>query len=221
MIRINLLPPELQKASRTPPKVFLSIVAMVALVAITACVYGYVCFNVIVLEERVERKRTEVEQFQASAREVDTLREDIADYKERERAIISIKTNRVLWSKKLAALCKITPQYIWIIRLEMRELDPTEYTWEPGQTGGYVLLHCYSSGDQVERMTHYRQRLKNVDQFYLRFLEEDIKPDTFYSDFVNITPPEWKFVQVPGLLQPNNIRFSVRLDLRPLVDQAS
>ena len=219
MIKINLLPEELQKSARTPPKFFISIVAGVVLVAVLACAFGSIYLNTVVLEERVSRKRGEVEHFEQNAREVDSLIEDIADYKEREKAIISIKTNRILWSKKLAMLCNITPSYIWIVRLEMRELDATEYNWKSGnlQTGGHLLLHCYSSGDEVDRMTNYRQRLKNVDEFYLRFMQEDIKPDNFYSDFIHITPPEWKFVQLPGFLEPNNIRFAVRLDLRPLV----
>ena len=60
------------------------------------------------------------------------------------------------WMLLMAMLCNITPTYIWIVRLEMRELDPSEYTWKPGelQTGGYLLLHCYSSGDEVERMMY-------------------------------------------------------------------
>ena len=117
MIRINLLPTELQRAARTPPRFFISIVAAVALVAITSCVYAYVSMNVIVLKERVGRKTVEVEHFQKNAQEVDALLDDIADYKEREKAIISIKTNRIIWSKKLEMLCGITPGYIWIIRM--------------------------------------------------------------------------------------------------------
>ncbi len=164
MIKINLLPEELQKSARTPPKFFISIVAGVVLVAVLACAFGSIYLNTVVLEERVSRKRSEVEHFEQNAREVDSLIEDIADYKEREKAIISIKTNRILWSKKLAMLCNITPSYIWIVRLEMRELDPSEYVWSGDlQTGGHLLLHCYSSGDEVDRMTNYRQRLKNVD----------------------------------------------------------
>ena len=219
MIKINLLPEELQRSARTPPKFFIAIVAGVVVVAVLVCAFGSIYLNTVVLEERVVRKRSEVEHFQNNARELDLLLEDIADYKEREKAIIAIKTNRILWSKKLAMLCNITPSYIWIVRLEMRELDPTEYTWAAGggQTGGFLLLHCFSSGDEVDRMTNYRQRLKSVDEFYLRFMQEDLKPDNFYSDFIHITPPEWKFVQLPGFLEPNNIRFAVRLDLRPLV----
>jgi Tfp pilus assembly protein PilN len=221
MIRINLLPKELQQAARTPMKLFVTVLTGVALATICVCTYAYVWFNVIVLEERADRKREELEHIQKGASEVDSLLDDIADYKERERTIISIKTNRILWSRKLDELCRITPSYIWIVRMDMRELDPREYKWEEGklQTGGYMKLKCYSSGDDVERMTAYRQKLKSADEFYLNFIKEPIKPDNFYSDFINITPPEWRFVLLKGYRDPNNIRFSVRLDLRPLAEK--
>jgi hypothetical protein len=53
----------------------------------------------------------------------------------------------------------------------------------------------------------------------VKFIKEPIKPQNFYSDFINITPPEWRFVLLKGYRDPNNIRFSVRLDLRPLVER--
>jgi len=221
MIQINLLPKELQQAARTPVKLFATILAGVALATVCLCSYAYFWFNVVVLQERVERKREEVEHLKKNASEVDSLLDDIADYKEREKAIISIKTNRILWSKKMDELCRITPNYIWIVRMDMRELDPSEYKWETNQTqtGGYLKLRCYSSGDEVDRMTAYRQRLKSADEFYLKFIQEPVKPENFYSDFVNITPPEWRFVLLKGYRDPNNIRFSVRLDLRPLAEK--
>lgn len=221
MIRINLLPKELQQAAKTPAKLFFTVLAGVALSLVLLCTYVYFWFSVVVFHERVERKKEEVEQLQKTAAEVDALLDDIADYKEREKAIISIKTNRVLWSKKLDELARITPSYIWIVRLDMRELDPSEYKWDQKseQTGGYLKLKCYSLGNDVDRMTAYRKTLKSVDEFYLRFMQERIKPENFYSDFINITQPEWRLVLLKGFREPTNIRFSVRLDLRPLVER--
>jgi len=221
MIRINLLPKGLQQAARTPMKLFATFVVGVAATLACVCVYGYFWFNSVVLEERVERKKDEVEHLKATAAEVDSLLDDIEDYKERERAILSIKTNRILWSRKLDELIQMTPNYIWIIRLQMNELDPTEYKWEKGkeQTGGYLKLKCYSSGNQVTRMTNFRQKLKNVDDFFLKFIDEKIKPESFYADFININQPEWKFVVLDGFKEPNNIKFTVRLDLRPLLEK--
>lgn len=220
MIQINLLPKELQTAARTPLIVFGTIVAGIILTAASLFVYGYLWLNVVVLEGDVEKKRAEVASLEKAASEVTRLEEDIADYKRREDAIKQIKTNRILWSRKLDDLVQLTPGFVWIVSLEMNELDPSEYKWEQGrqQTGGYLELMCYSSGDEVERMTLFRQRLKSADEFYMRFLDTAIKPENFYSDFINISRPEWRFVLLPGYQEPNNIRFSVRLDLRPLVE---
>lgn len=221
MIRINLLSKELQQAARTPAKLFVSILAGLALSLVLVCSYVYFWFSTVVFQERVERKKEEVEQLQKTASEVDALLDDIADYKEREKAIISIKTNRILWSKKIDELMRITPNYIWIVRLEMKELDPSEYKWDPKlmQTGGYLKLKCYSLGNDVERMTAYRRALKSVDEFYLRFMQEQIKPENFYADFINITQPEHRLVLLKGYKEEKNIRFMVRLDLRPLVER--
>jgi Tfp pilus assembly protein PilN len=221
MIRINLLPKELQQAARTPMKVFITLIAGVTLSMVLVCTYVYFWFNAVVLRERAERKREEVAHLQKNAAEVDALLDDIADYKEREKAIISIKTNRILWSRRLDELSRITPSYIWIVRLDMREFDPSEYKWDKPaeQSGGYLKLKCYSLGNDVDRMTAYRKILKSADEFYLRFLEERVKPENFYSDFINITQPEWKLVVLKGFRDPTNVRFSVRLDLRPLVEK--
>jgi len=221
MIHINLLPKELQHAARTPARLFFTVLAGVALSMVLVCTYVYFWFSVVVFAERADRKRDEVEHLQKSASEVDALLDDIADYKEREKAIISIKTNRIIWSKKLDELSRLTPGYIWIVRLEMREFDPSEYTWDEtvAQRGGYLKLKCYSSGNDVDRMTTYRKTLKSADEFYLRFMEEPVKPDNFYSDFLYITEPEWRLVLLKGFSDPTNIRFSVQLDLRPLVER--
>lgn len=223
MIRINLLPKELQNAAKTPFILFCTFICGLVLTAVSVFVYGYLWFNVIVLQERVERRQDEVAELRENASEVDSLRDDISDYREREKAIISIKTNRILWSKKLDELVQVTPSFIWIVSLEMKEFDPEDYDWEreDGATGGFLELTCYSSGDQVERMTLFRQRLKRAEDFYLEFLNDKIKPGNFYSDFKNISHPEWRFVLLPEFTEPNNIRFTVRLDLRPLAEPPS
>ena len=222
MIRINLLPKELQQAAKTPVKLFITMVAGAAVTAGCLCALAYLWFNTLVLQERAERKREEVEHLKTTAAEVDSLLDDIEDYKQRESAIISIKTNRILWSKKLDELVQITPNYIWVIRMTMSETDPSDYKWEKGvvQTGGQLKLKCFSSGNQVTRMTNLRQRLKNVDEFYLKFIDEKIKPETFYADFINISHPEWRFTVLDGFKDPNNIKFTVRLDLRPLLEKS-
>ncbi|MBI4583627.1 MAG: hypothetical protein HY717_06365 [Planctomycetes bacterium] len=225
MIRINLLPAELQQAARTPVKLFVTIVAGIAMVLLAVFTFSYLWFNTLVLAERVEGKKAEVDHLKANAAEVDSLLDEIKDYKERERAIISIKTNRILWSRKLDELVKITPSYIWIISLHIKEKTPfdTEQENKDEQilkdSGGFLKLVCYSSGKQVSRITDFRQKLKNVDEFYMKFIDEPIRMENFYADFVNITRPEWKLVMLNDFKEPFNLKFTVRLDLRQLMDK--
>lgn len=221
MIRINLLPKELQQAARTPVKLFVSVIAGIVLVLAAAFAYTYLWFNSMVLAERVERKHDEVEHLKANAAEVDSLRDDIEDYKLREQAIISIKTNRILWSRKLDELVQMTPRHIWIIQIHAKEFTPDdveEFDDFDGESGGYLRLVCFSSGKEVNRITNYRRRLKDVDAFYMQFIQEPIRTETFYADFINITQPEWKLVMLKDYKEPYNLKFSVRLDLRPLAD---
>ena len=219
MIRINLLPKELQHAARTPVRLFITVIVGLVLFLLAGFAYSYLWFNTLVLAERVESKKEEVEHLKTSAAEVDSLLDDIQDYKERERAIISIKTNRILWSKKLDELVQITPSYIWIIRLHAKEfVDGEVETFEDfnGESGGYLHMVCFSSGKEVSRITNFRQRLKNVEEFYTNFIKEPIRMENFYNDFINITRPSWKLVMLSDFKDPYNLKFSVRLDLRPL-----
>ena len=219
MIRINLLPTELQQAARTPVKLFVSIIIGIVLVLLSAFSYSYLWFNTVVMTERVDRKQDEVAHLKTNAAEVDSLLDDIDDYKHRERAIINIKTNRIIWSRKLDELAQITPKHIWIIRIHAKEYaDKAQLVGgdEGLETGGFLRMVCFSSGKEVSKITNFRKRLKNVDDFYMKFIQEPIRMETFYNDFINITRPEWKLVMLSDFKEPYNLKFSVQLDVRPL-----
>ena len=78
---------------------------------------------------------------ETQAQRLDRINEDIAYYKEREKAIIQIKTRRILWGKKLDQLLALTPADIWITRLKMDTLDPGEYRWDGKVTFTGFLSH--------------------------------------------------------------------------------
>ncbi|MBN1419650.1 MAG: hypothetical protein JXP34_12805, partial [Planctomycetes bacterium] len=94
MITINLLPVELRRAG-APSRTFLYVVgAGIALTMVAAFAYFYFQFTTSALEGRVREKSRTVASLEERAAEVDSLEEDMRDYKERERAIIEIKTKR-------------------------------------------------------------------------------------------------------------------------------
>ena len=215
-IRINLLPPELRSQGVEPRLKLILGASALGLVAVVLSCWLYIVYETNGLRDGLAAKRGELTALRQEAMRVDSLLDEISDYKARERAIISIKTNRILWSKKLAELVRLTPDHIWVARLDMRERDPEEKPRpgdEPG-SGGSLRLLCYSAGSQVGRMTAFRERLKGADEFYLDFLDESLKPGNFYSDFQSISRPEWKSVVLEGFRDPNNLRFTIRLDLR-------
>ena len=73
----------------------------------------------------------------------------------------------------------------------------------------------------MNRLTNFRKKLKNVDEFYANFIDESIRMENFYSDFINITRPEWQLVMLNKFREPHNLKFTVRLDLRLLEDDAT
>ena len=221
MITINLLPQELQRAAKTPKALFFSVIGGIVVTMLMGITYLYLWFNVVVIGEQAERKRLTLTSLEEQASEVDALEDDIRDYKEREKAIVSIKNERILWSRKLDELIKLTPAYIWITKMEMKQLDDAEQKGDPKRgkepSGGFFKIRCFCSGIDVARMTSYRQGLKGEKEFYLNFMDRQLSPDNFYADFAKINKPSWQFVHLPGYRQENNILFSIQLDLKPTI----
>ena len=215
-IRINLLPPEFRSAGVDPKLKLILGASGLAAAGLLLLTWLYLVFSTSSLGDELQDRQQDIFAYKKEAVQVDTLLDEINDYKERERAIISIKTNRILWSRKLTELVRLTPGHVWIVRLDMQERDPAA---RPGagdapDSGGHLRLLCYSAGSQVGRMTAFREKLKGADEFYLDFLDESLKPGNFYSDFQSISRPEWRSVVLDGYREPNNLRFTIRLDLR-------
>ena len=219
MIRVNLLPPELRRTVGTPPVLFGAILAGIVVVALIGCVYVYLWLNLLVLEQDRLGLSQQVEQKQLQAEERNALLEDIKDYKDRERSIVQIKTNRILWSRKLDALVRLTPEEIWITSLQVKRPDetmvrPATATPEK-ESRGYLELQCFALGAKVTTMTEFRRRLMGEPEFWRFFLEAPVAPNEFSHGFATISQPSWDSVSLPGFREVNNIRFTIRLDLEP------
>jgi Tfp pilus assembly protein PilN len=221
MIKVNLLPPELRRTVGTPPALFGVILVGVALLASVGCLYAYLWFSMLVLKEEHASLSQQVKQKEAQAEERNALQEDIKDYKERERSIVEMKTNRILWSRKLDSLVRLTPEDIWITRLKVKK--PEEKPRTPGKkdkpTGGYLELHCYALGAKVTTMTEFRRRLMGEPEFWRFFLDAPIAPNDFSYGFAAISQPSWDRVKLEGFREENNIRFTIRLELLPDKEQ--
>jgi len=218
MITINLLPVELRRAG-TPSRSLLYVVgAGIILIMLAGFAYAYLHFKVSALDSRVREKARTVASLEERAAEVDALEEDMRDYKERERAIIEIKTKRILWSRKLDEFARLTPASIWLTRMEMRKYSQDEYTWEKGkvQTGGFLEIRCYASGRGVTNVTRFRRALTGVTAYWRDFLDPGVSPSDFFSDFMDISKPAWEAVKLAGFREESNVKSRIRLELKPL-----
>ena len=178
-------------------------------------------FTLSGLESKVEHQRIQVNKIQDEAREVDRIKEDIAFYKERERAIIEIKSNRILWTQKLDQLVRRTPSNIWITRINLSTLDPNEYKWEKGveQTGGRLTLTCYAQGNEVSAITNYISSLSGQALPYRDLIDVRTLPDNFFGDFLKFSQPSWTSVDLDDFTNPTALRFVLDASLKPLFEQ--
>ncbi|MCI0651068.1 MAG: hypothetical protein L0Z55_04215 [Planctomycetes bacterium] len=221
MIRINLLPEELQRAASTPKGLFFGLAGGVAATLVLGVVMIFMYWNVLSLRDRVESRKIEVDLVKEKAYEVDRINEDIAFYKEREKAIIQIKSHRILWSAKLAKLAELTPSNVWITDITMNTPDVTEYKWEKHkeQTGGRLSLTCYAQGKDPLPIMNFRKALSGEKRFYKDMVELRAQPDNFFGEFLRFLPPSWELVELPGYAEPQANRFQLDMDIRTLIEK--
>ncbi|MFN0056899.1 MAG: PilN domain-containing protein [Planctomycetota bacterium] len=218
MIKINLLPPELQRAAKTPKSLFFALIGGVMATMLVGVGVLLLWISVRSLERTVESRQIQVRALQDEAREVDRLNEDIALYKDREQAIIEIKSRRTFWGLKLHQLMQLTPEDIWVTRLSLNTFDEADYKWEKGkqQSGGTLQLHCYALGTEVQTLTNYRASLAGRQDFYANLISDDSAfPDNFFGDFLGYAPPDLQRIQLNGYQEPRCLFSAVDINLKP------
>ncbi len=218
MININLLPVELQKAAKTPRMIFFAVIGGVSVVMTLGFGVLWLWMSVRGVERQVESRRIEVRALEEEAREVDRLNEDIALYKDREKAIIEIKSRRIFWGLKLYQLMISTPSEIWITSLDLDMLEQNEHKWEEGkiQDGGTLSMKVYAKGTDVTRLTSYRSRLEGDRRFYESLiLDDSVFPDNFFGSFLAYYPIEYSNVFLDGYEDPNCLYHNLKVALEP------
>ena len=219
MIKINLLPAELQRAASTPRTVFYSVLGGVAAVALGAIGIFWLWIAQGSMEAEAQARTVHVADLEQSAGEVDRIQSDIAFYRQREDSIIKIKTRRILWAPKLDQLISLVPDEVWVTSLIVNVLDEGEYRWEPStrQSGGRVTLDCVALGDDPQVFTTFRKALSEDHRFYGEMVDVSAMPDSFFGDFLGFTPLAWKKVKATEEVQ-EHFRSEVEIDLKPLQD---
>jgi hypothetical protein len=190
MIRINLLPEEYRKTSRTPIKLMASIAGLVAINAGLFAWLGYVHYNV---EKLVEGEKDTVQNEMSGLKpQLDyyaSLDSESKQYKSREQTLSSITKSRICWTKKLDEFIDVCSRggdgerhLVWFDDLQVvQNLDPK------AKVPGTVSAAGHSGSDKFAQVANFL---------------EDIESSSFISDFEKPAAPEGTQTLVDETLIP-------------------
>lgn len=209
MIRINLLPEEYRKTTRTPIRLMASIALIVAVNAGLAAWLGYVHFNV---ELQVESEKNTVQSEMGGLKpQLDyfaALDSESKQYKSREQTLSSITKSRICWTKKLDELIDVCSRggdgerhLVWFDDLQVvQNLDPK------AKVPGTVSAGGHSGSEKFAQVANFL---------------EDLEGSSFISDFEPPAAPEGTQTQVDeSLVPPVAWAFPLKLKMKPRDDSA-
>jgi len=198
MIRINLLPADLRRGNRLPPKILAA--AFAAALAVSACVgwFGLVYFGELAAAEdalaKVEAKLT------ARAPKVDyhgKLLANQQDYALRVQTIQDIGRSRRVWSKFLDDLVDVVNNNGDTER-HLAWFDGITVKGDP-QKGSKVVMPGNVQGDDKSRLANFH---------------DDIEASEFAKDLKSKSMPTFKLETDDSRIPPAYLRFPLELEFK-------
>jgi Tfp pilus assembly protein PilN len=190
MIRINLLPEEYRRKSRTPLKLMAALSAVVAVNTMLAAWLGWLAFGVageiesqrLVLQLEMDGLTPQVTYFRA-------LEKESKQYKSRETTLAAITKSRVVWTRKLDELMDVVNRgdegqrhLVWF-----DDLTVTTQANARDKSGGSLRASGHSGSDKFAQVANFL---------------EDLESSTFVADFHRPAPPEGTQTVVDESLVP-------------------
>lgn len=202
MIRINLLPEEYRRSSRTSPKVFAAILAAVMIVCGMFGWFGYIYFGDLGV---LEVARVEAEELLAARKErvnyYDSLVTEKSDYTERAKTITQIADSRVLWTEVLDQMIDtvnndgdIDRHMAWFRGMTVKDS-------RSAKQGPTVTMPGFVQGNDIRRLADFH---------------DDLEQTPFYQWVAKKTLPSGD-VQVDKKKKPaESLFFQLKWDFKPL-----
>ena len=190
MIRINLLPEEYRKKSRTPIKLLLGVTLAVVINAGLATWWGWEAFGV---HAQIEGERTtlqlEMDGLTPQVNYFHSLESEARQYVSRETALASITKSRISWTRKMDELIDVANRggdgqrhLVWLDDLQVSQSSDPK-----AKTAGSVKANGHSGSDKFAQVANFL---------------EDLESSTFIKDFEPPAPPEGTQTLVDETLIP-------------------
>ena len=190
MIRINLLPEEFRKKSRTPFKLLAAVAALVAVNAGLASWWGWTVFGI---HAKVESERvtlqSEMDGLTPQVTYYHSLETESKQYKSREKTLAAITTDRISWTRKLDELIDVanaggdgSRHLVWLDDLTVAQSNDANT-----KNYGSVRAAGHSGSDKFAQVANFL---------------EDLEGSAFIDDFEKPSPPEGTQTLIDETLVP-------------------
>lgn len=165
MITVNLLPYHLRPIKRTPLPYILSILVLLVAVGSMGGLWIYQQAGIVAKRAQLEQHKKELEGLQNVVDEFKRLTQQQLDLAGKIAIIQDIVTDRIIWSRQLFNISRLTPDNVWYSSITEKErtvqetkMVPNPHTGkeEPKQVpvkqrvlvlGGYVITGSDGSND--------------------------------------------------------------------------
>lgn len=213
MIEVNLLPAELRRVEHTPlPRFMVVIVATAAIV--TAGAWG-----VVVNWRRVPELRAaevavadDVGRSTVQAAVYDRLLCEIAETKERKKAIAEIWRKRVPWSKKLAQVAEMTPKFIGHQEIRLEEARGVVRAGKE-KPGGMFTISSICAGADHARLAYWRRVVRG--ECRAKGGSDPWVGRNFFGAFKELLPTSTQKVEVKDYVETEALKFGLKMPVKP------
>jgi Tfp pilus assembly protein PilN len=190
MIRINLLPEEYRKKSRTPIKMLAAISALVAFNAGLLSWWGWTVFGIHAkVDSEHATLQLEMDGLAPQVAYYQSLETESKQYKSREKTLSSITADRISWTRKMDELIDVanaggdgSRHLVWL-----DDLTVTQTADAASKNFGSVHAGGHSGSDKFAQVANFL---------------EDLETSAFIDDFERPAPPEGTQTLVDETLVP-------------------
>ncbi|KPJ56069.1 MAG: hypothetical protein AMS16_03045 [Planctomycetes bacterium DG_58] len=212
MIEVNLLPAELRRIERTPLPRFLVIIIGTAAIMATGA-FGVVV-NLRNIPDRRAREAALVEDVGRStvqAAVYDRLIDQIAETKDRKKAIAEVWRQRILWSEKLAQVAEMTPKFIGIQGMRLEEAR--EGARRGKEEGGLLTVSSICAGADQKRVANWRRIV--MGDYPVKGSRDPWVGKNFFTSFEELLPTATQKMEVQDYVEKEALKFGLKLPVKP------